>query len=197
MMVIGLRGPFGTAHDHPDFRESMVMIDAQQQGFPLPRRQGPDRLPQTLPLLSPGDQRKGILGGRKRQPFHGLMRQPGASAQRVTALVETDLIEPGPKAGLALEGPMMEEGLQERLLRHVGRVGMVLQHSVRQVVDGLLMACDQLLEGRLVASLVAVQELVVRRRHPARARLLYSLGHAISAKVTRKNQEKCRASLGG
>src|SRR5881396_305417 len=169
MMVIGLRGPFGTAHDHPDFRESMVMIDAQHQGFPLPRRQGPDRLPQTLPLLSPGDQRKGILGGRKRQPFHVLMRQPGASAQRVTALVETDLIEPGPKAGLALEGPMMEEGLQERLLRHVG----------------------------LVASLVAVQELVVRRRHPARARLLYSLGHAISAKVTRKNQEKCRASLGG
>src|SRR5207245_7022576 len=68
------------------------------------------------------------------------------------------LIDPGPKAGLALEGPMMEEDLHERLLRHVGRVSMVLQHSVRQVVDGLLMARDQLLEGRVVAGRVARSE---------------------------------------
>src|SRR3989442_7783897 len=197
MMVIGLRGPFGTAHDHPDVRKGVVVIDAQHQGFPLPRRQGPDRLPQTVLQLGSGDLRKGIVRGRKRQPFHILMmRQAGTIAQRVTALVEADLIDPGPKAGLALEGPMMEEDLHERLLRHVGRVSMVLQHSVRQVVDGLLMARDQLLEGRVVAGRVAVQELVVRRRHPARGHLLYSLRHAISAKVTRENQEKCGTTVG-
>src|SRR5438445_265018 len=156
-----------------------------------------DRPPQTFLQLGSGDLRKGIVRSRKRQPFHILMmRQAGTIAQRVTALVEADLIDPGPKAGLALEGPMMEEDLHERLLRHVGRVSMVLQHSVRQVVDGLLMARDQLLEGRVVAGRVAVQELVVRRRHPARGHLLYSLRHAISAKVTRENQEKCGTTVG-
>ena len=85
------------------------------------------------------------------------MHQPGPIAQRVAALVEADLVKPGPKAGLTLEGPMMEKGLHERLLRQVGRIGMILQHPVRQVVDGFLMAQDQLFEGRLVAGRVPVQ----------------------------------------
>src|SRR2546422_5980796 len=156
MMVIGLRGPFGTAHDHPDVRKGVVVIDAQHQGFPLPRRQGPDRLPQTVLQLGSGDLRKGIVRGRKRQPFHILMmRQAGTIAQRVTALVEADLIDPGPKAGLALEGPMMEEDLHERLLRHVGRVSMVLQHSERrseehtsELQSRLHLVCRLLLEKK-------------------------------------------------
>src|SRR6266511_4719629 len=57
MMVIGLRGPFGTAHDHPDLREGMAVIHAQHQGLPLPCRQGPDRLPQAVLQLGPGDRK--------------------------------------------------------------------------------------------------------------------------------------------
>src|SRR5437773_7257343 len=85
----------------------------------------------------------------------------GTVSNRVAAEVESDLKKPSPKTRFAPESRMMQERLYERGLRHICRICVIVQHAIGQIINRLLMAPDELLECRFIASGIPIQQLVI------------------------------------
>src|SRR4030095_6549926 len=94
---VGLGGPDRASHHGGDFVELHLLEDSQNQGFPLPLRETPHRLPENLLpeescRRSPAD---GVLGGG--ELFQGGLPLDGQLPPPVGGQIQDDARDPGPE----------------------------------------------------------------------------------------------------